>query len=326
MCYEEGRIKHRIEILMEQAMPHWSTIPLLTTTVGSYPPDGLPPRRAIQRTVEDQIAAGIDLISDGQGRADMISLVAQGIPGFRRAPDGVWELEAPPQAPRDPLVAGDYLLARLLARGRAAVKGVLTGPVTLAFSTRLLPGSPYNGNGDPDLLLSLAEILASEAAAMVAAGAEIVQIDEPMLPIVAERGFALEAAEHALREVAAIIPFSILHICGDVRPIVYDLLAMPFSALNIEGSELDTLSLFDAEELDGAGMKLIYGCINTRAPALEPRQIIQERIERAALRLGPERLWLSPDCGLRQHTRAAAQAILTGLVEAAQGARAHLRG
>jgi 5-methyltetrahydropteroyltriglutamate--homocysteine methyltransferase len=307
-------------------MPHWSAIPLLTTAVGSYPPDDLPPKRAIQRAVEDQIAAGIDVISDGQGRADMISLLAEGIPGFRRAPDGTWELEAPPQAPDDPIVAGDYLLARLLARGRAAVKGVLTGPVTLAFSTRLLPDSPYNSSGDPDLLLSLAEILASEAAALVAAGAEIVQIDEPMLPIVAARGFALEQAEHALREVAAIIPFSILHICGDIRPIVYDLLAMPFSALNVEGSELDALSLFDAEELEGAGMKLIYGCVNTRVPALEPCQTIQERIERAVERLGADSIWLSPDCGLRNHSRADAKAILEELAQAAQGVRAHLRG
>jgi 5-methyltetrahydropteroyltriglutamate--homocysteine methyltransferase len=256
----------------------------------------------------------------------MISLVAEGIAGFRRAPDGTWELEASPQTPKEPVLTGDYLLARLLARGRATVKGILTGPVTLAFSTRLLPGSPYNWNGDPDLLLSLAEILASEAAAMVAAGAEIVQIDEPMLPIVAERGFALEDAEHALREVAAIIPFSILHVCGDVRPIIYDLLAMPFSALNLEGSELDTLSLFDAEELDGAGMKLIYGCVNTRLSTPDPRQTIQERVERAVERLGADHLWLSPDCGLRRHTRANAQAILTELAEAAQTVRAHLRG
>ncbi|HZU75902.1 MAG TPA: methionine synthase, partial [Dehalococcoidia bacterium] len=44
---------------------------MVTTVVGSYPVDGLPPRRAIQRAVEDQIAAGIDLISDGQVRGDM---------------------------------------------------------------------------------------------------------------------------------------------------------------------------------------------------------------------------------------------------------------
>jgi 5-methyltetrahydropteroyltriglutamate--homocysteine methyltransferase len=73
-------------------------------------------------------------------------------------------------------------------------------------------------------------------------------------------------------------------------------------------------------------MKLVYGCVNTRASTPDPRQVIQERIERAALRLGAEHLWLAPDCGLRLHRRADAQAMLEGLAEAAQGARAHLHG
>ena len=306
-------------------MSHWSAIPLLTTTVGSYPPDDLPPKRAVQRAVEDQIAAGIELISDGQGRADMIGLFAEGFPGFQRRPDGEWELAAAPQAPKEPLAARDYLLARLLARGRATVKGVLTGPVTLAFSTHLAPDAPYHASGDPRLILRLAEILAAEAAALVAAGAEIVQIDEPMLPIVAGQGFDLTLAEQALREIAAIIPFSILHICGDVRPLVYDLLALPISALNVEGSTLDTLSAFDADDLESAGMRLVYGCVDTKAPQPEAPQIIQERIERAVERLGAERLWLSPDCGLRLHRREAAQCLLKSLADAAQAVRAHLR-
>ena len=80
-------------------MAHWSDIPLLTTAVGSYPPGDLAPKRAVQRAVEDQIAAGIDLISDGQVRTDIISLFAAGIPGFQQAQDGVWELFAPPTCP-----------------------------------------------------------------------------------------------------------------------------------------------------------------------------------------------------------------------------------
>ncbi|HEY7347696.1 MAG TPA: hypothetical protein VH599_05210 [Ktedonobacterales bacterium] len=305
-------------------MAHWSAIPLLTTAAGSYPPGDLPPKRAVQRAVEDQIAAGIDLISDGQVRADIISLFAAGIPGFRQAPDGVWELEAPPDLPSEPLVAGDYLLARLLARGRATVKGVITGPVTLALSTRLTPGTPYNGNSDRQLLLRLAGILAREAAALVAAGAEIVQIDEPMLPGAIHNGLEIDLAEQALREVTAIIPFPMLHICADVRPITYELLAMPIAALNVAGSQIDTLSAIEADDLESAGFRLVYGCVNTQAPAPEARQVIQTRIERAVNRLGAERLWLSPDCGLRLHSREDAQEILSELADAAQAVRARL--
>jgi 5-methyltetrahydropteroyltriglutamate--homocysteine methyltransferase len=305
-------------------MAHWSAIPLLTTAVGSYPPGELPPKRAVQRAVEDQIAAGIDLISDGQVRADLISLFAAGIPGFRQAPDGAWELEAPPDLPKEPLAAGDYLLARLLAKGRAAVKGVITGPVTLALSTRLVPGTPYDGNSDPQFILRLANILGREAAALVAAGAEIVQIDEPMLPGAIKTGLEIDLAEQALREVTAIIPFSMLHICADVRPIAYELLAMPIDALSIAGSQMDTLSAFAADDLENAGIRLVYGCADTQAPAPETRQRIQERIERAVERLGADRLWLSPDCGLRLHSREDAQEILGELADAAQAVRARL--
>ncbi len=305
-------------------MAHWSAIPLLTTAVGSYPPGQLPPKRAVQRAVEDQIAAGIDLISDGQVRDDLISLFAAGIPGFQRAPDGVWELAAPPDLPSEPLVAGDYLLARLLARSRATVKGVITGPVTLALSTRTTPGAPYSGPSDPQLILRLAGILSREAAALVAAGAEIVQIDEPMLPAAIHNGLEIELAERALREVTAIVPFPMLHICADVRPIAYELLAMPIAALNIAGAHTDLLSAFEADDLENAGIRLVYGCVDTQARAPEARQVIQARIERAIERLGAERLWLSPDCGLRLHRREDAQEILCELADAAQVVRARL--
>ena len=305
-------------------MAHWSDIPLLTTAVGSYPPGDLPPKRAVQQAVEDQIAAGIDLISDGQVRADIISLFAAGIPGFRQAQDGVWELVAPPDVPGDPLVASDYLLARVLAKGRATVKGVMTGPVTLALSTRLITGTPYDGNSDPSFILRLADILGREAAALVAAGAEIIQIDEPMLPDALQNGLEIELVGEALSTVTAIIPFAILHSCADVRPIAYELLSLPIAALNIAGAHIDTLSAFDADDLESAGMRLVYGCVDTQTPTPESRQIVQARIERAVERLGAEHLWLSPDCGLRLHSRQDAQEMLSTLADAVQAVRSTL--
>lgn len=305
-------------------MAHWSEIPLLTTAVGGYPPGDLSPKRAIQRAVEDQIAAGIDVISDGQVRGDIISLFAAGIPGFRQAPDGMWELVEPPDQPGEPLAAADYLLARLLAKNRATVKGIITGPITLALSTRLLPGTPYDNNSDPLFILRLADILAREAAALVAAGAEIVQIDEPMLPEAIQNGLDIDLAEQALRNITAILPFSLLHTCADVRPIAYELLSMPVAALNIAGASIDQLHAFDADDLESAGMRLVYGCVDTQAAAPETRQVIQARIERALERLGEEHLWLSPDCGLRLHSREDAQELLGELADAAQAVRAGL--
>ena len=67
------------------------SLPLVTTVVGSYPTGNLPPGKAMQRAIEDQLDAGIDVVSDGQIQGDMISQFASRIPGFTRLDDGTWE-------------------------------------------------------------------------------------------------------------------------------------------------------------------------------------------------------------------------------------------
>lgn len=136
-----------------------SSPPLLTTVAGSYPIGDLPPRRAIQRAIEDQVEAGIELVSDGQPRDDMISLFARNIPGMRQALDGVWEVEDALDLPAGPVTVQDFIFARELAGTRAEVKGIVTGPIALALACRVLGSSPYAGPDDPALVLRLAEIL-----------------------------------------------------------------------------------------------------------------------------------------------------------------------
>src|SRR5689334_15747510 len=104
------------------------SLPLVTTVVGSYPTDGLPPRRAAQRAIEDQLAAGLDLVSDGQPRGDIISLFASRIPGFRRGADGAWEVADALDQPEAPILAPDFAFARGLIAGRAELKAIVTGP------------------------------------------------------------------------------------------------------------------------------------------------------------------------------------------------------
>jgi 5-methyltetrahydropteroyltriglutamate--homocysteine methyltransferase len=305
-------------------MAVWEDQPLLTTVVGSYPTEGLPPRRALQRAVEDQIAAGVELISDGQVRGDMISIFAERIPGYRLAVDGGWVVFDALDQPTTPIAAADFALARRVAGGRAAVKGIVTGPITLALASRVAPGSPYAAPHDPALILRLSDILAHEVAALVAAGAEVVQVDEPALATALGRTVSPELAENALRDLAAIPACPVLHVCGDVRAIARELLAFSFAGLSLEGAHLDNLGAVDPDELEFAGMRLSYGCVDTRSDAVEPADVVRERI-RAALRTVPaERLWISPDCGLRPLSSEAAQGKLAAMVAAVQDVRAGL--
>ncbi len=306
-------------------MPDLETLPLVTTVVGSYPVSGLPPRRAIQRAVTDQLAAGIDLISDGQPRGDMIAVFAEQIPGMRRASDGTWEVHAALDAPAMPITVGDYAFARELASGRAEVKGVVTGPITLALSCRVEASAPYLGPEDPALILRLSEILGREVAALVASGAQVVQVDEPMLAQALGRRISAELAHDALRDLAAVPRVPMLHVCGDVRAIAEELLILPFGALSIENTRIANLSAFDAELLDFAETCLCVGCVDTQSDAVEPVDVVRVRVRAATSIISdPTRLWLAPDCGLRRLSPESARAKLANLAAAVQDVRAEL--
>lgn len=297
---------------------------MLTSVVGSYPTDGLPARRAIERAVEDQLLAGVDVLSDGQPRGDMIETFAARIPGIERRDDGGWEVVDTLDFPGMSILAGDFTLARELTARRAEVKGVLTGPITLALSLRVAPEAPYNAPHDPQLILRLAEILGRELAALVACGARVTQVDEPLLPRALDGLVTMELAGDALREFAATSVLPVLHVCGDVRDLANDLLLLNFAVYDIENSVIPNAAAFDAEQLDFAGSKVSAGCVTTTSVEVETVAVIRERI-RATMRLiPPEKLWVSPDCGLRLLPRAAAQEKLKRMVAATQELRAEL--
>lgn len=306
-------------------MPNIQRQPLLTTVVGSYPTGDLPPRRAIQRAVEDQLLAGVDVISDGEQRGDMIARFAARIPGVRRADDGAWEVTDALDQPESPIITPDYVLARELAARRAEVKATVTGPVTLALALRIAPDAPYIGPNDPELILRLAQILGREVAALVASGARVVQVDEPSLPIaMRDERISPELASDALREFTAAPPLPVLHTCGDIRDVALELTLFNFAAYSIENTAIPNLDAFDAEQLEFAGARVAPGCIASADPVVEEVALIRERIHAALRQIPAERLWVAPDCGLGALDREVALAKLTHMVAASQDLRAEL--
>ena len=305
-------------------MPNIRRQPLLTTVVGSYPTDDLPLKRAIERAVEDQILAGVDVISDGQPRGDMIEVFASRIPGIERRDDGAWEVVDTLDFPGSPIVAVDYAQARSLAARRAEVKGIVTGPITLALSLRVAPEAPYNAPHDPTLILRLAEIQGRELAALVAAGARVTQVDEPLLPQALHGLVSLELASGALREFAATSNLPVLHTCGDVHDLANDLLLLNFAIYDIENTQTANAAAFDDEQLDFSGSKISAGCVNTANAEVETTDVIHERIRATMALIPPERLWVSPDCGMRLLSRDVALEKLKRMVAATQELRAAL--
>ena len=158
----------------------------------------------------------------------------------------------------------------------------------------------------------------------MAAGAEVVQVDEPALATALGRQISPELAENALRDLAALPAFPMLHVCGDVRRVAGELLALPFSALDVEGCRLDNLAAIDRDELVFAEARLCYGCVDTQTDEVESVAVVRERVRAAVRAIGPAHLWLSPDCGLRRLSLDAARAKLATMVAAAQDVRAEL--
>lgn len=270
-----------------------------TTVVGSHPGGDL------RAAVTDQLDAGIDLLSDGQTRGDMISSFLCHIPGCARRPDGRWAVTGRLGLPAAPMTVADWQTARELSAGRP-VKGILTGPTTLACAVLVEPGAPYAGPGDPALVRDFAAVLKAEAEALTIAGASTIQIDEPFFSIGADVANGLDA----LNRLASSIKDPWLHCCGDLRSVWPLLQRAPVAVLHMEATRPDRLP----PDLR-ATPALAFGVIDSATDEVDRLETVCNRIRRLPVQA---ETWLAPDCGLRLRSRTAARRKLAILVRAAR--------
>lgn len=295
---------------------------LTTTVVGSFPAkpvlsisgiytkaDADPYESALKKAVEAQISAGVSIISDGQVRGDFLRIFAARIGGY----DGI-TLRAKPER-NGSIVAGDFALAKKIAGGRARVKGILTGPSTLALNSRIA-GAPYKSNADLGLAGDLTEVLCEEARELERCGAAMLGIDEPMFSTGIDLRGRLEFVDAIAAQVR--IPVA-LHVCGDVRG-VFDAL-LKLEHVSILDHEMcgtpQNLEAITAAKLEGTGKRLAYGVIDTRKERVESIDEIAQRI-RTATDLFGNGVIIKPDCGLRNLSFESASAKLANMCAAAK--------
>ena len=297
---------------------------LMTTVVGSYPPkpdtndiyalmrgEKDPVRSSIEVAVNDQTKAGVQLISDGQVRADFVALFAGNIPGFNieGGRPNIVDYVAPPEKP---MMADDYIFARSIAK--CDVKGIVTGPSTLAHASVVDEEAPYKSNDDPELIYDIAEAQAMEIMALVKAGAKVVQVDEPVFSV----GMDLETAIQAVNKMIKGVKTPVVHVCGDIRDIFKKLLELNVSVLDHEFTNTANLGVMEREVIEAHDMRIGYGCVNSNSMEVEPVEVIEKRILAAVEKLGARNIWIDPDCGLRNLTRESAFAKLSNMVQAAK--------
>lgn len=276
-------------------------------------------RDVVQAILDEQAAAGIDVVTDGQVPwYDSQSHIARGLAGVEigglvRYFDTNTYFRQPivTGAVRwtQPILVGEWRFAQ--GASKVPVKAVLTGPVTLA---KLSLDRHY---GKPRALAgAFANALAEEVAALESAGARHIQVDEPVLTRNPED---LSLVHDTLATLAARkgpAELTLATYFGDVAKIYRDLLELPADVIGldlVQGSKTWSHIL-----RHGSSKSLSLGIVDARNTKLEEPKVLASRVRelRDVLDLG--RSYLSPSNGLEFLPRERARQKLAVLAQTAR--------
>jgi 5-methyltetrahydropteroyltriglutamate--homocysteine methyltransferase len=269
--------------------------------------------------IKEQEAAGIDVITDGHARwDDILTPFARKWQGFEIG--GLLRWFDNNVYYRRPVATGpigwggpasvDALKFAKSATDRK-VKAVIPGPITFA---RLSVDEHY---GDHESFVkAIADVLAQEAFELEAAGADVIQIDEPALLDAPEDLALAKAALATVTKDLKNTPTILATYFGDAKRLGTELFELP-----VGGFGFDLVSGPENSNLIGQvpGDKTVQvGVVDARNTKLEDPAKLQATIEQLVDQVGADRLSVSPSAGLEFLPREKAQAKLQRLAEVAQ--------
>ena len=282
--------------------------------------------------IRAQEEAGLDIITDGEIRRESYSnrfaTALSGIdidnPGtaLDRSghPNPVPRIVGPIKRMR-PVEVDD--LKFLKAHTTRQVKITVPGPFTMSEQAQ----NDFYASGE-EAAMAYAVAVREEIADLFAAGADVVQIDEPYMQARPEkaRQFGLKALNAALQGITG---ETAVHICFGYAAVIH---ARPsgYSFMpEMYGCSCKQVSLETAQSnLDCAVLakldnkRLMVGCINLEDMAIETPQVVVDRIKKALVYAKPENIILAPDCGMKYLPRDVADGKMRAMVEAAKILRA----
>lgn len=337
---------------------------LLTTVVGSYPqPDWLIDRQALASggvlrvrnqdlwrisseylkaaqddatllAIRDMERCGLDIITDGEIRRESYSnRFATALDGidFDRPGQIIGRSGNPVQVPRvmgpirrvHPVQDGDVKFLR--ENTDRPIKATVPGPFTLAQQAE----NEYY----PDrrsLAMDYATCVNQEVGELFAAGADVVQLDEPWLrndPQEA-RDYAVEVINIALEGITGA---TALHLCFGYAAVVNDKPSQYSFLRELEACNVQQISIEAAQpRLDLSVLKelpsktIILGVLDLGEKSIEPPDLIGARIREALAYVPPVRLQIAPDCGMKYLSRPVAVGKLQAMIRAAAMVRESL--
>ncbi len=284
--------------------------------------------------IRAQEEAGLDILTDGEIRRESYSN------RFATALDGV-DIDNPgsaldrsghpnpvprvtgPIRRRHPVEVEDLRFLRA-STGRT-VKITVPGPFTMSQQAQ----DDYYGRPEA-LALGYAEAVNEEIKDLFAAGADIVQLDEPYLQARPEPAhqYGVKVINRALEGVTGT---TAVHLCFGYAAIIHDRPAGYSFLPELADCSCDQISIETAQSgLDCSvlsaldGKTIILGVLDLNDTTVETAEKVAGRVRRALPYVPPERLVLAPDCGMKYLPRDAAFGKLTAMTAAAAWLRAEI--
>jgi 5-methyltetrahydropteroyltriglutamate--homocysteine methyltransferase len=301
---------------------------------------------AVRLALSEQEEAGIDVVCDGEmrrrhyiwGFLDGLTGTDTANLGRKRARGGRYAESTPVARVTGALARPAPVLVEALrfarAHTRRPVKVTLPGPMTIVDSVL----DEHYGEDERSLALRFAELLNAEARDLAAAGADVVQFDEPCFNVYVDKvkSWGIAALERAMAGVTA---RKAVHVCyGYGTPTVLawktrnrDWGQYAATLPLLAESSVDQVSVeCAASGVDVSVLKLLHGkdvllgVIDVGTEEVESPQRVAERIRAALPHVAPERLLACTDCGMVPRSRAAAAGKMRALAAGAAIVRAEV--
>jgi 5-methyltetrahydropteroyltriglutamate--homocysteine methyltransferase len=302
------------------------------------PPDKLEAAQddATVLAIRDQERAGLDIITDGEQRRESYSnRFATALVGIDVERPGT-TINRSGKPIRVPRVVGPIRRNRpvelrdlkvLRANTDRPIKATVPGPFTMSKQAQ----DDYYKDEEA-VALAYADALNAEIKDLFAAGADVVQIDEPWMQQHPDkaRQYGLKALNRALDSVRGTVA---VHLCFGYAAVVHDKPSGYSFLSELEGSKAQQVSIEAAQpKLDLAVLRqlpsktIILGVIDLSDMNVETPQTVADRIRRALAYVLADRVVVAPDCGMKYLPRAVAFAKMKAMADGAALVRRELNG
>ena len=278
--------------------------------------------------IRAQEAAGLDIITDGEIRRESYSN------RFATALEGV-DIDNPGSAldrsghpnpvPR--------IVGRIRRKHAVEVQDLLFLKKHTTKKTKITVPGPFTMSqqaqndfykSEEEAAMDYAAAVNAEIKDLFAAGADIVQVDEPYMQARPEkaRQYGLKALNRALENISGV---TAVHICFGYAAIIHQRPSGYSFLPELAGCSCQQVSIETAQSnLDTAilerlpGKKVMVGCIDLSDMTVETPQKVVERIKKALKHMKAEDVILAPDCGMKYLPREVAFGKMKAMVEAAK--------